>query len=100
MLQFYYDFLHVFLDRADFEYVQMDTDSAYFAISGDSLESLVKPKLRQLFEQEKEKWLPRTDTEEHRRYDKRTPGLFKLEWEGDGIIALCSKDVVRVWFQR
>ena len=91
MLQFYYDFLDVFLDRADFEYVQMDTDSAYFAISGDSLESLVKPELRQLYEQEKDKWLPRTDTEEHRRYDKRTPGLFKLEWEGDGIVALCSK---------
>ena len=91
MLQFYYDFLDVFLDRADFEYVQMDTDSAYFAISGDSLESLVKPELQPLFEQEKDKWLPRTDTEEHRRYDKRTPGLFKLEWEGDGIVALCSK---------
>ena len=24
-------------------------------------------------------------------YDKRTPGLFKVEWEGDGIISLCSK---------
>ena len=24
-------------------------------------------------------------------HDKRTPGLFKMEWEGDGIIALCSK---------
>ena len=23
--------------------------------------------------------------------DKRTPGLFKVEWEGDGIISLCSK---------
>ena len=23
--------------------------------------------------------------------DKRTPGLFKLEYEGDGIVALCSK---------
>ena len=69
----------------------MDTDSAIFAISGDSLESLVKPELRQLYEQEKGKWLPLTDTKEHRRYDKRTPGLFKLEWDGDGIVALCSK---------
>jgi hypothetical protein len=24
-------------------------------------------------------------------YTKRTPGLFKLEYSGDGIIALCSK---------
>ena len=23
--------------------------------------------------------------------DKRTPGLFKAEWEGQGIIGLCSK---------
>ncbi len=91
MLQFYYNFLDFYLDRSDFEYVQMDTDSAYFAISGDSIESLVKPELRDHFEIEKHKWLPRTDTVEHARYDKRTPGLFKLEWEGDGIVALCSK---------
>ena len=24
-------------------------------------------------------------------YDKRKPGLFKIEFEGDGMIALCSK---------
>jgi hypothetical protein len=24
-------------------------------------------------------------------YDKRTPGLFKLEFEGEGMISLCSK---------
>ena len=23
--------------------------------------------------------------------DKRTPGLFKVEWEGEGMVALCSK---------
>ncbi|XP_072048373.1 uncharacterized protein [Amphiura filiformis] len=91
MLQFYFDFLDVFMDRSDFEYVQMDTDSAYFALSGSSIESLVKPELRPRFEREKYSWLPRTDTEENRRFDKRTPGLFKLEWEGDGIVALCSK---------
>ena len=91
MLQLYFDFLDVFLDRSDFEYVQMDTDSAYFALSGSSIESLVKPELRERFEVEKFNWLPRTDTEEHKRYDKRTPGLFKLEWEGEGIVALCSK---------
>ena len=91
MLQFYFDFLDVFMHRSDFEYVQMDTDSAYFALSGTSIESLVKPELRQRFEEEKHNWLPRTDTDEHRRYDKRTPSLFKLEWEGEGIVALCSK---------
>ena len=24
-------------------------------------------------------------------YDKRTPGLFKVEWRGDGFVGLCSK---------
>ena len=52
MLQFYFDFLDVFMHRSDFEYVQMDTDSAYFALSGTSVESLVKPELRQRFEKE------------------------------------------------
>ena len=26
-----------------------------------------------------------------RMYDKRTPGLFKVEWHGDGFVGLCSK---------
>ena len=25
------------------------------------------------------------------RHDKRTPGLFKVEWKGDGFVGLCSK---------
>jgi hypothetical protein len=29
MLEFYYDFIHVFVDRRDFQYCAMDTDSAY-----------------------------------------------------------------------
>ena len=91
MLQFYYDFLDKYLDRADFQMCEMDTDSAYIAISGDSVESLVKPELKAAFEQDKCNWFPRTDTAEHKAYDKRTPGLFKVEWEGEGIIGLCSK---------
>ena len=91
MLEFYYDFLDKFLDRSDFQYVEMDTDSAYIALAGESLADLIKPHLRERFQQEKIQWFPRDDTAEHKRYDKRTPGLFKVEWEGDGIIALCSK---------
>jgi hypothetical protein len=40
---------------------------------------------------EKKNWFPRDDTPEHAAYDKRTPGLFKTEFTGDGMIALCSK---------
>ena len=52
---------------------------------------LIKPELRDEFERDKANWFPRTDTEEHKVYDKRKPGLFKIEFEGDGMIALCSK---------
>ncbi|KAJ8031107.1 hypothetical protein HOLleu_27721 [Holothuria leucospilota] len=91
MLEFYYDFLDKYFDRQYWEYVEMDTDSAYIAIAADQLDDLVKPELREAYQKEKHHWFPRTDTEEHKRYDKRTPGLFKVEWEGDGIVALNSK---------
>ena len=64
---------------------------AYIAISGENVKSLVKPEVRERFEQEEHILFSPTDTEEHRRHDKRTPGLFKVEWEGGGIITLCSK---------
>ena len=50
MLQFCYDFLDKYLDRSDFQYCEMDIDSAYIAIAGGSVESLVKPELRQQYE--------------------------------------------------
>ncbi|KAJ8048819.1 hypothetical protein HOLleu_01290 [Holothuria leucospilota] len=91
MLQFYYDFMLKFVDRKDFEYCEMDTDSAYLATSGECLEDVIKPNMRSVFDREKHEWFPRDDSEEHKQFDKRTPGLFKLEWVGDGIIALNSK---------
>ena len=75
--------------QIDFQMCEMDTDSAYIAIFGDNVESLVKQ--REEFQQDKCNWFPRTDTREHKAYDKRTPGLFKVEWEGQEIIGLCSK---------
>ena len=36
MLQFYYDFIDVFVDHRDFQYCSMDTDSAYMALSTDT----------------------------------------------------------------
>ncbi len=79
MLQFYYDFLDKYLDRSDFEYCEMDTDSAYIAISGERVEYLIKPETMREFKDDKCNWFPRTDTIEHAKYDKRTPGLFKVE---------------------
>ena len=85
MLEFYYDFLDRYIDRRDFELIQMDTDSNYMAISGKKLEDIVKPELREEFEKEKTKWLAWD------KWSGRTPGLFKKEFEGERMIALCSK---------
>ena len=91
MLQFYYEVIDHFLDRSDFELLEMDTDSLYMAIAGDSVEELVKPERKEEFEAAKSSWFPRTDTKEHTAYDKRTPGLFKVEWSGQGFVGLNSK---------
>ena len=85
MLQFYYDFLDRYLDRKDFELIQMDTDSNYLAITGKTLEEIVKPEMKAEFEQEKKNWLAWD------KWSGRTPGLFKKEFEGERMIALCSK---------
>ena len=85
MLEFYYDFLDRYIDRRDFELIQMDTDSNYLAISGKSLEDIVKPDMKAEFEAEKKNWLAWD------KWSGRTPGLFKKEFEGERMIALCSK---------
>ena len=85
MLEFYYDFLDRYIDRRDFELIQMDTDSNYMAISGKSLEDIVKPEMKAEFEKEKKNWLAWD------KWSGRTPGLFKQEFEGERMIALCSK---------
>lgn len=95
MLQFYYDCIDKYIDRSDYQYIEMDTDSAYMALT-DDFENLVKPELKEEFIKNKHSWFPRTDTEENKLYDKRTPGLFKIEFEGDGMVALCSKSYY-VW---
>ena len=85
MLEFYYDFLDRYVDRHDFELIQMDTDSNYMAISGDKLEDVIRPEMRAEFEATKRQWLAWD------KWSGRMPGLFKLESEGSGMIALCSK---------
>jgi len=58
MLKFYYDFIDHFLDRADFELLEMDTDSLYMALAGDSVEELVKPERKEEYEAVKSIWFP------------------------------------------
>ena len=91
MLEFYYDCIDKYVDRSDFQYVEMDTDSAYLAISGDTLEDVIKPSMKHEYELDKYNWFPNETTKESKAFDKRTPGLFKVEFEGNSIYALCSK---------
>ena len=68
MLEFYYDFLDYYLPREDFEMVDMDTwDQCR------NVEDLIKPKLREEFENDKHYWFvtPRAPQ------GKRTPGSLK-----------------------
>ena len=85
MLEFYYDFVDKFCDRRDFEVIQMDTDSLYMALSANDFDDIIKPDLKELYKDEKPKWLV-TD-----EYSKRVPGLFKPEFKGKRMIALTSK---------
>jgi len=39
-------------------------------------------------------WFPRKCCASHAKYDKRTPGLFKKEYEGSEMVALCSKTYI------
>jgi hypothetical protein len=59
MLQFYYNFIDKYIDRSDFELLEMDTDSNYFAFSEDSVEKLIKPHTREEYEKDKYNFLPR-----------------------------------------
>ena len=85
MLQFYYEFLDFYLDRRDFELIQMDTDSMYFALSRERLEEAIRPGYETQFEEDKKRWLA------WNKWSNREPGLFKLEKEATSGIALCSK---------
>ena len=85
MLEFYYDFLDKFCVRRDFELIQMDTDSFYMALSAEDFDDIIKPEMKELYKEEKKKWLV-TD-----EYSKRVPGLFKPEFKGKRMIALTSK---------
>ncbi len=117
MLEFYYDCIDFYIPRNRWEYLEMDTDSAYIAFSlpdkapkdaPNPFDYLIRPdktyqtakgktktfSYRKHWEANKHKWFPRTDTEENALYDMRTPGLFKQEWSGGSMISLSSKNYI------
>ncbi|XP_057294626.1 uncharacterized protein LOC130623154 [Hydractinia symbiolongicarpus] len=85
MLEFYYDFIDKYVDRRDFEYIYMDTDSAYFAISGECLRDVGRTELLDEYDKDVKNWLV-TD-----KYSSQTGEIFKLEFIGFRMIALTAK---------
>ena len=99
ILQSYYDFLDRHVERPLFQYCEMDTDSAYIALAGKSIDGLVRADRRahrsQLFpaeccDEREDDYVrariagrPWTATESccfaRKALDKQSPGLFKVE---------------------
>ena len=118
MLEFFYDCIDKYVDRRDYQFIETDTDSAYFCFSGNSLEEVIIPSKRREFFSDYYKWFPsmacrkhykdfievntRGDTwlmkykccQDYFQKEKRTPGLFKVECKTDGCIALNPKTYI------
>jgi hypothetical protein len=92
MAQFYYDFLDKYIDREDFQLIEGDTDSLYYALSTDTIDDAVRPELKEEFSLIRDQWLVKQDDKgKFDAYDLRTPGLFKKEHGAIAMVALCSK---------
>ena len=114
MLQYYYAFADS-VERPLFQYCGMDTDSAYIALAGESIDGFVRTDRRAHYFRHISQRLPAKCCVEHedgsvrariagrpwtatesccfarKAFDKRTPGLFKVEWCTHGFVGLCSK---------
>ena len=50
MLEFYYDFLDKYVDRRDFELIQIDTDSMYMALATKTIDEAARPETMEDFQ--------------------------------------------------
>ena len=103
MLQFHYDCMLHLIPRPLLKLIETDTDSMYYAFAGEDLESTICNEKKSNYnrmvygscdDSMKPSWFPRKCCEKHARYDNRTPGLFKKEYAGTEVVALCSKTYI------
>ena len=117
MLQWAHQFMQKYLPPDMYEIAQMDTDSYYCALAAPTLDACVRTNLIRNYYHNRDDWFPTESCRLHKRdfvaakmlgqewvmqkcceeahkHDLRTPGLFKLEFSGDGIVALCSKTYI------
>ena len=97
-------FLRDFVTSSNFEDLEMDTDSLYLALSEKELydcfreESKVEREIMRTENCTDDftanatiSFFPRTSCAEHKKRDKREPGLFKEEFRCTEMLCLCSK---------
>ena len=92
MLQFYYDFINIYVERPLFQYCDMETDSAYLALAGESVDALVTPALRYHYFRHRSEWLPSECCDEHRNEYVRCR-LADRPWIGDEACCKARKSV-------
>ena len=106
ILEFYFNFWVKFFDRSKLELSQMAMDLLYFAIGRETLEVILKPEMHSMYFHDRHLWLLsercndcvanyiatnvaeqfwvlKPCCAERLKFDKRMPGLFKLEFQGD-----------------
>ena len=117
MLEFRYEMFENYMDHHKWCPMYTDTDSWYVSVAGETIHDAIKPEKRKEFYENYCHWFPSMACEDHMdmfietavnlsptawnplreccmnrlMYDERSPGLFKTEWSGTTMIALCSK---------
>ena len=101
----FWEFLKDHLDGDAYCLMESDTDSLYICISRPTIDDCVRPEKLEDWKRRKYDHFV-SDSDElvtfdgneitKKQYEKRTPGKYKLEFSGDGMICLNSK-VYHVW---
>ena len=103
----FWEFINNYLVNDLYQLMECDTDSLYIAFARDNIDECVKPELLKEWHDKKWEWFSSEDTETQidlgeqefmskKDFEKRTPGKFKPEFVGDGMVCLCSK-VYHIW---
>ena len=101
----FWEFLHDHLDQDLYSLMECDTDSLYIALARESIDDCVRPEKSEEWYRRKYDYFASDSNEPvtfdgqtitKKQYEKRTPGKYKLEFSGDGMICLNSK-VYTIW---
>ena len=104
----FWEFINKYLIYDYYQIMETDTDSLYLALARDTLDECIKPELKSEWDQIKWNFLSSEDETlvdfngysiTRKQYDKRTPGKYKEEFNGIGMICLNAK-VYHIWSDR